>query len=307
MARYDLSDIHATPVAEGVRLRMGSAMAMAVRRDSADIALRLRRERRHIRDELFRIPFLRGIARLVFSVADFLDGVLESAELRPQAIVKGTRFEKRFAELFRVLPTNFVAMGSALVMLILLVGLTLIAPMLVRDRLLSRLDLSRATVNGVICAMRVLGALIAIAIIPRLRIFNRFCMYRGALNKVLNAYGPQGRRVTQESAMRASRFSGRSDAAFVTTVALLAIIAYALVRTYTLPVQLLIRLLLLAMIAAIIGEPIYFMERAPKGSLGWTLLAPQRWLERLFVRKPHAQMVEVAICAFNAARENDEN
>ena len=49
----------------------------------------------------------------------FLDGVAESAQLEPQGIVKGSRFEQRFAELFRVKPTSFIAAGSGIAAFVL--------------------------------------------------------------------------------------------------------------------------------------------------------------------------------------------
>jgi uncharacterized protein YqhQ len=168
-----------------------------------------------------RIPFLRGILRLVLSVADFLDGVAESAQLMPQQIVRGTRFEQRFAELFRVRPTSLVAAGSALVILLMLAGLVLAGPWALTRfvlPLLPRLELSRAGVNAVGCAFRVLAGLLCVLVIPRLRVVNRFCMYRGAINKVLNAREAQRRAPTVEDAMAASRVYRRSDAAFLTVV-----------------------------------------------------------------------------------------
>ena len=71
MPNNDNLSVHTTPVAEGVRIQVGSATAFAVRQDSKDVALRLRREYHPARDAMERIPFLRGIVRLITSVADF--------------------------------------------------------------------------------------------------------------------------------------------------------------------------------------------------------------------------------------------
>ena len=298
--------IHASPVAEGVRIQIGSATAFAVRRESKDISLRIRREYHTARDAMARIPFLRGIVRLVCGVTDFLDGVAESAQLDPQQIVKGSRFEQRFAELFRINPTAMVASGSALMILIMLVGLVLVGPWaLVRYALPAlELELPRPAINAIACAARVLGGLLCVAVIPRLRVVSRLCMYRGAINKVLDAAGERGQ-VTRESAEKGSRLSCRSDAAFTVTVLLLSIVAFALVRTFTLPVQLLVRVLIVLIIAAVANEPIRLLENACPKPVAAALLAPQRLLERLMVREPHVQMLEVAVCAYRAAREND--
>ena len=237
MPNNDNLSVHTTPVAEGVRIQVGSATAFAVRQDSKDVALRLRREYHPARDAMERIPFLRGIVRLITSVADFLDGVSESAQLMPQQIVKGTRFEQRFAELFRVRSTALVATGSALAILLLIGGLVIAGPWALAKFVLPGFELSRSAVNAVACACRVLSMLLCAAVVPRLRIVNRFAMYRGAINRVLNAVPDTGGNVTQEAAERASHLSRRSDAAFILAVLMLSVIAFALIRTFTLPVQ----------------------------------------------------------------------
>ena len=300
----DARVIHAFPVAEGARVQIGSATAFAVRRDSKDISLRIRREYHKARNAMERIPFLRGILRLFCSVADFLDGVAESAQLEPQGIVKGSRFEQRFAELFRIKPTSFVAAGSGIAVFLLLVGLLLLGPWALVKWVLPPLELTRTGINAAACAARVLGGLICVVLIPRLRVLSRFCMYRGAINKVLNA-AQADKPVAREAAEKASRLTHRSDAAFSVTVLLASIVAFAFVRTFTLPVQLLVRVLIVLIIAAVLGEIVHLLEFTWPNPVSRVLLAPQVWLEKLLVREPHTQMVEVALCAYNAALEND--
>ena len=298
------SRIHASPVVEGVRIQIGSATAFAVRKETKDVALRIRRERRPVRDAMENIPFLRGMVRLVGGTADFWDGLAESAELEPQPAFRGSRGEQRFAELFRIRPASMAAFGSALAIL-LLIGMVWAVPWALERFVLAGAAIPRPACNAIACAARVFFAMAAAALIPRLRIVNRLCMYRGAINKVVNARGDKRGRVETAAAGKASHLSRRSDAAFAMTVLLLSIIAFALVRTFTLPVQLLVRLMILLVIAGIVGEPIHWLEGvSPKKAVS-RLLAPQEWLERLFVREPNAQMVEVAVYAWNAAREND--
>ncbi len=301
----DARTIHASPVAEGVRFQIGSATAFAVRREGKDISLRIRREYHTVRNAMERIPFLRGILRLVNGTADFIDGVAESAQLQPQPIVKGSRFEQRFAELFRVNPTSFVAAGSAIVIILLLGLLVTAGPWALAKWVFPMWELSRPGMNAAACAARVLGGLICAALIPRLRVVSRFCMYRGAINKVENAAGGADP-VRREDAEKASRLTGRSDAAFTILVLLMSVIAFALVRTFTLPVQLLVRVLLVFIIAAVVNEPVRLLENHQQSAVCRVLLAPLRLLERLLVREPHPQMVEVAVCAYNAALENSK-
>ena len=298
--------IHASPVAEGVRFQIGSATAFAVRKENKDVALRLRREFHPMRDGMERIPFLRGIVRLVGGTLDFLDGVAESAQLMPQQIVRGSRFEQRFAELFRANSTNLVATGSAFVILLMLVGLVGWGPWALVKYVLPRFELPRPAINAIGCAARVLMGLLSALLIPRLRIINRFCMYRGAINRVLNAPEEADGTILREKAEAASHLSRHSDAAFAVTVLLLSVIAFALVRTFTLPVQFLVRALIVLSVAAVINEPLRLLENARPGGFVDFLLAFHLWLERRLVRVPHVQMLEVAVYAYNAARENDK-
>ena len=305
MPNNDNLSVHTTPVAEGVRIQVGSVTAFAVRQDSKDVALRLRREYHPARDAMERIPFLRGIVRLITSVADFLDGVSESAQLMPQQIVKGTRFEQRFATLFRIHPTSLVASLSILAVLFLIGGLVIAGPWALVKFVLPRYELSREAINAIACATRVLAMLLCALLVPRLRVVDRFAMYRGAINRVLNAVPGDDGLVTQQAAEKASFLSRRSDAAFILTVLILSVIAFALIRTFTLPIQLLVRVLTVLAIAAVLNEPIRALERAKATPLVNALLGPQLLLERCLTRRPHAQMVEVAVYAYNAAKEND--
>jgi uncharacterized protein YqhQ len=305
MPNNDNLSVHTTPVAEGVRIQVGSVTAFAVRQDSKDVALRLRREYHPARDAMERIPFLRGIVRLITSVADFLDGVSESAQLMPQQIVKGTRFEQRFATLFRIHPTSLVASLSILAVLFLIGGLVIAGPWALVKFVLPRYELSREAINAIACATRVLAMLLCALLVPRLRVVDRFAMYRGAINRVLNAAPGDDGLVTQQAAEKASFLSRRSNAAFILTVLILSVIAFALIRTFTLPIQLLVRVLTLLAIAAVLNEPIRTLERAKATPLVNALLGPQLLLERCLTRRPHAQMVEVAVYAYNAAKEND--
>lgn len=307
MARKRAVEISASPVAEGVRFKVGTVTAFAVRRENKDVALRIRRERRPLRSMLNRTPFVRGMHRLVTSIGDLVDGISESAELDPQHIARGSAFARGFARLFRTRPEGLVALGTAIMIPFLMLGLIYVLPLAVETFILPGYDLSRAQVNAVICASRMFGAVLAVGLSARLKLMDRLCMYRGAINKVLNAYEAKPRPMTQDAAARASRIYHRSDTAFLTVVMLVSIVAFALVRTFTLPVQVLVRVLIVFVVAAVVNEPIRALENLRPGHPLGTLLTPYLWIERMFVIEPHRQMIEVAVYAFNAARENDDN
>ena len=66
-----------------------------------------------------------------------------------------------------------------------------------------------------------------------------------------------------------------------------------------------VSILIVLVVAAVVNEPLLLLENAAPGRLSDALLVFHLWLERQLVRAPHPQMVEVAVYAYNAAREND--
>lgn len=305
MTRRQKYNYTAVPVAEGVRVSYGNATAFAVRRENKDISLRIRRERRPLRQALGSIPFVRGMQRLWLSMHALLDGISESSELEPQRIVKGTGFEQALAGLFGVHSEGLVAFVSAILICVILAATLCGLPMAVETWVLPNFELTRGWINAAMCFSRILGALLGLFLCARLRVVNRLCMYRGAVNKVFNAYESGHREPDLDDALEASRYYHKSDMAFLTVVLALSIVAFALIRTFTLPIQLLVRALTVLAVAAVVNEPIQALERLRPSNPVSRLLVPYLWLERLYVLEPHSQMVEVAVCAFNAARENN--
>ena len=306
MAEYSISEISANPVSEGVRFTLGGATAFAVRQETKDVALRIRRGGQPGRRVLSRIPILRGMGRFVFGITDLVGGLSESADLEPQHITRGARWEQTAARWMRIRPESMIAFGSGILLVVILAALLFGLPMGVEKLVyLNPVPLPRYVENGIVCLSRIAGLLGALAIIPRLRVLRRLCMYQGAINKVINTYQDNGGHVTLEAAKEAWYISPRCDMAFITLVLCLSIIAYAFVRTYTVPVQLLVRVLLTLAIAGLVNEPIQALENMTPDAPAAPLIEPMLWLQRLFTAEPHEQMVEVAVFAFNAAREND--
>lgn len=302
MSRAPRAPIYAIPVAEGARFTVGDATAFAVRREEKDIALRIRRERRPLREALGRIPFVRGIQRLFRATFGLLDCLGESGELYPQRISRGNRLEQGMAELFQFESESLVGLLSGVMIILLMAVFVLGLPMAVQRYILPGLELTGGQMNGIMCLIRILGLWLWLFACMRLRIVKRLCMYRGAVNKVLNAYEANRRAPNLKEAMAQSRIYRRSDEAFLLVVLALSIVGFSLIRTFTLPIQLLVRVMTILLVAALVNEPIQALEHYRLSRL----LAPFRGLERLFVMEPHEQMVEVALCAFNAARENNE-
>lgn len=306
MAYYNETKASATPLGEGVRFEIGAAAAYAVRNEDRDISVRVRREGHFLRGALSRIPLVRGVVRLLSAIACFFAGLNQSARMRPQQVVRGGATTRYLAALFSTTPQTLIAMASGLMIPVILCGLLISLPMLVEWILLALAGgLPRFAVNTVCCAFRLAGAVLSIYAVCRLRVLNRLCMYRGAAGKVLNACEAYGPGLTHEDALLSSRLTDKSDGAFCIVVLLVSLAAFSLVRTDGWGMQLACRLGMILAAAAVTNEFILPLEHAKPGTLGATLRIPLVGLQHLFTIEPHNQMIEVAICAFRAAYEND--
>lgn len=294
-----------SPAAEGVRFEVGSATACAVRNRRKDITVHVFQKSHGARDFFGHVPFLRGVMRLFNTIGGFFSGLSLSADLKPRAAICGSAFTQEFARLFSTHPQTIAAILNALAVPLILIVMMLGLPLMVEDGLSRLPGLPRFAVNAVCCLFRLLGAVLSVYSICRLKVFSRMCMYRGAAAKVINAYEAYGSGMTHESVVLSPRLTDRSDGAFLMVVMLVSIAAFSFVRTDGLLLQLCYRVGVILVAAAVTNEFVLPLENAgPNGALA-SVRKPLTELQHLFTIEPHNQMIEVALCAFRAAYEND--
>lgn len=303
MAKLNSRKINGTPIAEGVRFEQGSVAVYAVRNENRDVGVRVRQESHYMRDLLEKIPLVRGVVRFFSAIARFFSGLDLSASLNPQRVVRGNSAVRRFTNLFSTTPQALIALFSGLMIPIILFAAMVGLPWLVEQGLLLINGLPRFAINAVCCVFRVMGFVLSLYGICRLKLMNRLCMYRGAISKVMNAFEAFGPELTHENVVLSSRLTDRSDGAFCAVVAMISIIAFAFVRTDGLLVQLAVRVAIILAAAAVSNELILPLERAKPESFGALLRRPLIGLQQLFTIEPHNQMIEVAVCAFRALRD----
>ena len=305
MSNYRSSRIACTPTAEGVRMKIGHASVCAVRNEQRDITVQVHREGHFLRRLFGRIPLVRGVVRMFSAFEDFFSAMSEAADLKPQSAIRGSSGVQTFASLFRTTPQSLAALLSGLLIPIILLGCLVGIPACVEWALMQFEGLPRFAMNAICCGFRIAAALLAIHLVCRLKVVNRLCMYRGACSKVLNAHHVHGENLTHEDALLSSRLTARSDGAFLIVVLIVSLIGFTLFRIDAVGMLLAYRIGVMLAAAAVTNEFIRPLERARAGSLGAKLRAPLVWLQHLFTIEPHNQMIEVAVCAYRAACEND--
>ena len=159
-------------------------------------------------------------------------------------------------------------------------------------------------VEGLIRVGLVLGYLAAIALLPDVR---RVFMYHGAEHKTINAF-ESGWALDIPSVRRASTLHPRCGTGFLLVVMVVSVVVFSIVAVFHPNWFWLIasRVLAIPIIAGAGFESIRYMARHRTNPVIKVLLLPVLGTQKFTTREPSDDMLEVAITAFNNAREGEE-
>jgi uncharacterized protein YqhQ len=159
-------------------------------------------------------------------------------------------------------------------------------------------------VEGLIRVGLVLGYLAAIALLPDVR---RVFQYHGAEHKTINAF-ESGWSLDVPSVKRASTLHPRCGTGFLIVVLVVSVAVFSVVAIFHPNWFWLIasRVLAIPIIAGAGFEAIRFMARHRRNPVVRILLLPVLGTQKFTTREPSDDMLEVAITAFNSAREGEE-
>src|ERR1700674_4359394 len=160
-------------------------------------------------------------------------------------------------------------------------------------------------IEGVIRVVLVLGYLSAIALIPDVR---RVFQYHGAEHKTINAF-ESGWPLDIPSVRRASLLHPRCGTGFLLVVLVVSVIVFSVVALFHPNWFWLVasRVLAIPLIAGAGFELIRFMARHRHNPVVRVLLLPVLGTQKFTTREPSDDMLEVAITAFNSARQGEED
>jgi uncharacterized protein YqhQ len=164
---------------------------------------------------------------------------------------------------------------------------------------------SFVVVEGVIRVALVLGYLSAIALLPDVR---RVFQYHGAEHKTINAF-ESGWPLDIPSVRRASLLHPRCGTGFLLVVLVVSVIVFSVVALFHPNWFWLVasRVLAIPLIAGAGFELIRFMARHRHNPVVWVMLLPVLGTQKFTTRQPSDDMLEVAITAFNSARQGEED
>jgi uncharacterized protein YqhQ len=159
-------------------------------------------------------------------------------------------------------------------------------------------------IEGVIRVALVLGYLFAISLLPDVK---RVFQYHGAEHKTINAF-ESGWPLDVSNVRRASTLHPRCGTGFLIVVMVVSVVVFSIVAIFHPNWFWIIasRVLAIPIIAGVGFESIRFMARHRNNPVIKVLLLPVLGTQLLTTREPSDDMMEVAICAFNSAREGEE-
>src|SRR5437868_11129516 len=240
---------------------------------------------------LWKLPFVRGLALIGEQLHLGMKSLIWSANMNAGS---------QNIEIGKKEITGSVAMAGVFA-LVIFIGLPLLLASFAVHRSGSFLFV---LVEGLIRVGLVLGYLAAIALLPDVR---RVFQYHGAEHKTINAF-ESGWTLDVASVRRASTLHPRCGTGFLLVVLVVSVIVFSVVAVFHPNLFWLVasRILAIPLIAGAGFELIRFMARHRYNPFVKVALLPVLGTQKFTTREPSDDMLEVAITAFNSAREGEE-
>ena len=274
-------------VLEGVMMKGPDSYDLAVRKPDNEIAVKVT-EYKSLgeRYKILTIPILRGVVNFLESLYIGMKTLMDSSEYIEDEEPSKKEEDKKSGS-----DTGYL-IGTLVVSLAIAIGIFMLLPAFVAN-LFYHFTESALVVNLIEGVLRLLIFLGYVYVISFMKDIKRTYMYHGAEHKTINCM-EAGDDLTVANVQKHTRFHRRCGTSFVFIVMFISIIVFMFVKTDTLWLRLVSRILLVPVIAGISYE---FIRYAGKHDniVSRVLSTPGLWVQRLTTKEPEDDMVEVAI------------
>lgn len=272
-------------VIEGIMMKNNDKYAIAVRKPDKEIEVKIEKYKpAGNKCRLFRIPVLRGVFNFVESLVIGIKTLMYSAEFYEEEEDKA---KDDFADgLFMFLTVGFS--------IVLAIGLFMLLPAFLAS-LLDDLVGNHFLLGLIEGVIRLVIFMLYVVLISKMDDIKRTFMYHGAEHKCINCL-EAGDELTVENIIKHSRFHKRCGTSFLFIVMIVSILVFMCIRTDTVWMRLLYRVLLVPVVAGISYEFIKFAGKYDN-PVANILSKPGLWVQRLTTKEPTEDMVEVAVKA----------
>jgi uncharacterized protein YqhQ len=275
-------------VMEGVMMRGRRAMAIAVRKPDGGIRISVRPLSGIYASLIARIPFLRGAILLWDTFGIGMDSINISLESQGEEALS-----KRETGV------------SILLALLIAVGVFFVLPVWIATAVSSWVgwtELGSTLLEGFIRLLFLIGYMGGIGFIPEIK---RVFAYHGAEHRTIHAF-EAGVDLTPPTVEPFPNEHPRCGTSFLIVLVVVGILFFALLGPMPFWQKILIRIVSIPVLVGLGYEYLRISARIQNSILGKALALPGLWAQRLTTRTPDRSMLEVAIAAFQAMRQADE-
>ena len=271
-------------VIEGVMMREGNNMALAVRQPNGQIAVQNEElSGLSIRYPIFKKPILRGVVALGEALVYGMKALSTAAQLAGEEDEELTDTQVAFTMLFAIL---------------LAVGLFIALPTYAIKFLHSHVT-SPVALNALEGIVRLSIFLLYVYLISRMDDIKRVFEYHGAEHKTIHAY-EAGVELNVANVQQFSTLHPRCGTSFLLIVMMVSMVVFSFLGWPDIWQRITSRIVLMPLIAGISYEIIRYAGRHAKGRITGMLILPGLLMQKMTTKEPDDSQVEVAIRALKA-------
>lgn len=301
------SGVGGQAVMEGVMMKNQNKYAVAVRKPDHKIEVKISQHKMSKPWEVMRkIPVLRGVVSFVDSLYLGMSTLMYSASFFEDEDEENEKKQKRenlSEEQIKALDKkekkqdDLLMGGTVALSIVIALGLFFALPYFLSGifHKITQSQMMIALFEGIIRLVIFIGYIAIISMTPDIK---RTFMYHGAEHKCINCI-EHGMELNVENVRKSSKLHKRCGTSFLLIVMLISILFFMFIRVDSKPLQLLLRLVLIPVIAGVSFEFIRLAGRYDNWFMN-ILSQPGLWMQRLTTKEPDDDMIEVGIASVEA-------
>lgn len=290
------SGIGGQAVIEGIMMQNGDDYAIAVRKPDGEIEVK---KDRYVslteKHPILGLPFIRGVFKFADSMIMGMKALTWSCSFfEDDEDVKPGKIEQWLERVFGETLERALMAAVMIFSFVMAIGLFMLLPLLIARicRPLIPSETAMAVFEGVI---RIGIFIIYIKLVSRMEDIRRTFMYHGSEHKCINCI-EHGLALTVANVRASSKEHKRCGTSFIMIVMIISILFFMVIRTDTVWLRFLSRIVLIPVIAGVSYEFLRFAGRHDSKLVN-ILSRPGMWMQGLTTTEPDDSMIEVAIAA----------
>ena len=290
------SGIGGQAVIEGIMMQNGDDYAIAVRKPDGEIEVK--RDRYVSLTEKYPIlglPFIRGVFKFADSMAVGMKALTWSCSFfEDDEDAQPGKLEKWLDRVLGEKLESALMTAVMIISFIMAIGIFMLLPLGIARicKPFIPSETAMAVLEGVI---RIVIFIIYIKLVSRMEDIRRTFMYHGSEHKCINCL-EHGLALNVANVRASSKEHKRCGTSFIMIVMLISILFFMVIRTDTIWLRFLSRIVLIPVIAGVSYEFLRFAGRHDSKLIN-LLSRPGMWMQGLTTTEPDDSMIEVAIAA----------